>query len=223
MEYFHNTGFIDIETSGLPVKMVPGAKPGTMKKQQLDYETEFMDFPFIVAISWAVNDGEPQEFVLNPEGRIIPKEASDIHGITTEVAQKSDKKFVDVLPVMMRDLRETKVVVGHGLYFDTSIIKANVQKGVHGGKITVDHRIGIDDILHKYKRVDTMRSAAKMCRKWPTLSELHQKIFRQGFDCHSAAEDVRAVRRCYEWMLIKGIVPTWEELQEKAEKKEQMA
>ena len=56
--------------------------------------------------------------------------------------------------------------------------------------------------------------------KWPTLSALHQKLFRKGFDCHDAKADVEATRRCYEWLSKKGIIPTHAELLEKAKEKE---
>ena len=50
-----------------------------------------------------------------------------------------------------------------------------------------------------------MRAATNFCRipgprgyKWPTLQELHQKLFNEPFAAaHQALRDVRACSRCY--------------------------
>lgn len=213
----HKTLFIDIETTGLVPKIeVPGKRPGTTKKEQLPYETGYMQYPYIVSMAWAIDDEEPKYYVLNQEGREIPKEASDIHGITTEIADKSDMTFIEAAYLLLNDAKGSEIVVGHGLYFDTSIIKANFLR--HETPESFAYMV-LEDVLHKYKRIDTMRSTAKMMRKWPTLSELHLKLFRRGFECHNAKNDLEATRRCYKWLLKKGIVPTFEKLQEKAKEK----
>jgi DNA polymerase-3 subunit alpha len=45
--------------------------------------------------------------------------------------------------------------------------------------------------------------------KWPTLTELHKKLFGEGFeDAHDAAYDVRATARCFFGLLQNKVVPT---------------
>lgn len=216
MLYEHDTLFLDLESSGIPRIRVPGVKPGTTKWHNLDYKTDYLDFPFIVSFAWARNDGEVVHHILNPEGREIPKEASDIHGITTEIANKSKMVFGQAIEEFLDHSQGIEIVVGHGLYFDTSMVKANFLREMHTFGDNPLNFEYLTEIFHKHKRIDTMRSASKMCRKWPTLSELHQKLFRKGFDCHDAKSDLEATRRCYEWLHKKGIVPNFEELQEKA-------
>lgn len=224
MIYEHKTLFLDIETSGIPRIRVPGVKPGTTKWKDLDYKTEYMDFPHIVSIAWAINDGDPVYRILNQEGREIPKDATDIHGITTEMANESKSVFEPVILGFLSEVSDdVDIVVGHGLYFDTSIVKANVLRSIENKRLDQAEFEDITEILHKNKRIDTMRKTAKMMGKWPTLSELYMKLFRKGFQAHSAKEDVIATRRCYEWLLGKRIVPTFDELQEKAKEKEMSA
>ena len=45
--------------------------------------------------------------------------------------------------------------------------------------------------------------------KWPTLTELHQKLFGEGFgDAHDAAYDVSATARClFEMIRLQGDRP----------------
>jgi len=224
MKYEHKTLFLDIETTGLiPHRVVPGKRIGATRKEQFSYEDDYMDFPRIVSIAWAVNDGEVNHYILNQNGLDIPKEASDIHGITSEMANKSTIYFGDgaVLGTLLEEAGGSGVVVGHGLYFDTSIIKANVLREIKNNSLDKRDFDRTTTALHKDKRIDTMRSSAKMCRKWPTLSELHFKLFREGFTCHDAKSDVEATRRCYLWLLQKGIVPTYAELLERSVEKQE--
>ena len=102
-----------------------------------------------------------------------------------------------------------EVVVGHGLYFDTSIIKANalrLKKQELYEKLT--------ELLHKDKRVDTMQKTIKFCglKKYPKLGELYQKLFDEEFDGHCAANDVEATYKCYNRLvelnvLFKNVFP----------------
>lgn len=221
----HKTVILDVETDGLVKKMaVPGKKPGTTRQEQIPYETHFREYPHIVSIAWKIDEDETKEYILNQEGRKIPKEASDIHRITTEIANASPHFFTDAILEFIKDAEGSEIIVGHGIYFDTSIIKANVLRAI---VTEIPNRLlernafeKITEILHKHKRIDTMRKTCKMMRKWPTLSELHMKIFNQGFDAHKAGPDVEATKRCYDWLVRKGIVPTWEQLQEAAAEKE---
>lgn len=217
MEFEHKTLFLDCETSGLvPYHVVPGKRPHSTKKEQMPYETHFMHYPYIVSMAWAIDDEEPKCYILNQEGREIPKEASDIHGITTEIANESQKLFVDCILHFFRDAMGCEIVVGHGLYFDTSIIKASILREIDRKKLGRAAFENITDVLHKHKRIDTMRSSARMMKGWATLSELHFKIFRKGFKAHDNREDLEATRRVYKWLLNKKIVPDWEKLQKKA-------
>ena len=56
-----------------------------------------MDFPYIVSIAWSINDQEHIYRILNQEGREIPKEASDIHGITVDITNESKSVFEPVI------------------------------------------------------------------------------------------------------------------------------
>lgn len=207
----------DCETSGLiPHRIVPGKRPGTTRKEQLSYETDYKQFPYIVSLAWKVNDQPTKEFIVNQEGREIPKEVSDIHGITTEIANASKYSFAPVIMSFMVDLKDCDIIVGHNIFFDTSIIKANVRRESIRGKLPLLIVNEFNELLHKDKRVDTMRKGIKLCGgKWPKLTELYFKLFNENFEAHNAAEDVEATRRIYLELIKRGIVPSFEEMQEK--------
>ncbi len=66
-------------------------------------------------------------------------------------------------------------------------------------------RAGFKNQVEVKQRRCTMQSTTDFCRlpgpygyKWPTLNELHVKLFRESFSgAHRALVDVRACAKCY--------------------------
>lgn len=182
---------IDIETTGLPPK-------------DADYKIDFMKFPFIVTIAWKINDEDTKYFILNQEGVDIPEEAIKIHGITNEMARASHYTLMMVLIDLLSQAEGTNEIIGHNIFFDTSIIKANILRLIKSGITDQDFYDKFEELLHKDRRIDTMRKSIKFCNipgprgpKWPKLTELHQILFKQGFEAHNSKDDVEATHRCY--------------------------
>jgi DNA polymerase III epsilon subunit-like protein len=197
-----NTLFLDIETTGLPDK---GA----------NWETDFrLGFPHIVSISWIFQE-QVYDCILNQEGRTIPDEAIKIHGITSEVANKSEYFANQVLPIFIDNASQAEVIVGHNLYFDISIVKANLLRLYEHDPDFASIKEYICSALAKEKRIDTMQKSTKYCDikvpgtnriKWPSLVELHHKLFEESFDAHQSKNDVIATRRCYFELKKRGVL-----------------
>lgn len=196
----------DCETTGLPAK---GAK----------WESDFMHFPHIVQLSWHCSgENHIEDFIIRPEGYIIPKEATLIHGISHEKAMNEGTPLEVVLGLFIRDALRAVKVVGHNVYFDSSIIKANVLRismkkpDLQAYKWNEKIRIALD----KSKRICTMQKSIKFCSipfpsgrggiKWPTLIELHEKLFHESFPAHNSKEDVLATVRCFDRLVELGVI-----------------
>jgi len=184
------TCVIDLETSGLVPK-------------GLTYESDYMKFPWIYSIAWKINDEPAKEFIINQEGRIVSPEASKINGITQEMCNASPHHLDSVLQELLADGYDADYVIGHNLYFDTSIIKANVLKMFQEDQGFFN---SITDLLHKDKRIDTMRAGIPLVGKWPKLTELYKKLFREDFKAHSAGADCEACYRCYVKMVELDLI-----------------
>lgn len=178
---------LDIETTGLVPK---GA----------DYKTDFMKFPYIVSLSYKVNGDPTRTFIIN-HGQEVPAEATAIHGITTERCAASPFDLFDALVNMMTQAADADFIIGHNLYFDTSIIKANTLRMNQIGLFN-----DIEEFLHKDKRVDTMQKTAKFMGGWKSLSELHNRLFNVGFEAHQSHDDVEACHRCYHELVRIGVL-----------------
>ncbi len=189
---------LDVETTGIPAK-------------GLTYEQHYMQFPRILSMAWkCVKDGaesETFEYIVNQKGQPIPPEATKINGITDAMCESSQFDIFSVLIQFMMDADQADFIVGHNIYFDTSIIKANVLRIISGGQTPMDMFDKISDILHKDKRIDTMRAGIKLCGKWPKLTELHMKLFQEDFEgAHGSGADVEATYRCAKELARLGLI-----------------
>ena len=201
----------DLETTGVPAY---GA----------DYEKHFMDFPYIVTLAYKINAEPVKEFIINQEGRKIPPEATAIHGITDEMCDASPYLLRDVLSGMVGEAEGNDFSIGHNIYFDSSIVKANVLRLIEVERsrktdmnfeaLAKDFYGRLEHILRKECRIDTMKASTNFCAipgsrgyKWPKLIELHEKLFPgETFDAHSAGADVDACYRCYIKLKELGVI-----------------
>lgn len=184
--------FFDTETTGLFDKM--------------DWRTEYKKFPRIVTISWRLHGAEPRTFIVNQNGKKIPAEATAIHGITDRHA--NDPKLTQPLSFVLQEFmlaaEKADNIIGHNTYYDTSMVQAEVLRLFGKG-----HELSkvVEEVVHKDKRVCTMRAAmqlrvvagqdARVFKKWPTLTELHQFLFGTTFEAHNSIDDVLACEKCY--------------------------
>jgi len=72
----------------------------------------------MIQIAWILCDAQgnkidTQVHIIKPEGFIIPTEASNVHGITTEMANEQGIPLIEVLHQL------NHVVVQNGLYWST--------------------------------------------------------------------------------------------------------
>ena len=177
--------FFDTETTGLP-------------KYYKAPVSDSRNWPRLVQLAWLITDDQGTEYkrveyIIKPQGFAIPREAARIHGITTDRAQREGADLGAVLEEISADLAQALVLIAHNMDFDEKIVGAEFC------------RLGRTNHLEKKQKRCTMKSATDFCQlpgyygyKWPSLTELHRKLFREDFaDQHTAMADVRACAKCY--------------------------
>lgn len=187
--------YFDTETTGLPPK-------------NSNYETDFLQFPRIVWFAWSMN-GVGKSYIIKPEGFEIPEHTTAIHGISTDMALEKGVSIRAVLREFAIDAYCAEKIVAHNIYFDTSVIKSEILRLEHHHFQKLAW-----DAMDKSKRIDTMRSTMKFVdarnsnggMKFPSLEELHYKLFGTTFPAHSAKEDVEALIRCYDELIRLNIL-----------------
>jgi DNA polymerase-3 subunit epsilon len=180
--------FLDTETTGL-------AKDSS--KSPLDGNG---NWPDIVSICWIVYHGKKRErkeiHIIRPDGFIIPRESTKIHGISQVMAEKDGKSLKEVLTTFLYDVCDAHLVIAHNIEFDRNVL-------FHSFK----WRLGIDplqfwptsaEFCSMKESTDELRIPSKRRGdkgyKRPSLTELYISQFGVRFNgAHTADGDVEAL------------------------------
>lgn len=190
--------FFDVETNGLP-KIRNGA---------LD---DIDNWPRVVQISWAIFEETGQMIffknnIIQARDFTINADSTKIHGISQERSLNKGVSMRQVLSEINLDLEKISLIICHNIEFDIPTLYAEYLRN------------RIDTNLLTKKRFCTMKSPniVGFCQKpsstgsgykWPSLSELHEKLFGIHFeDSHNAIADVNACARCFFELKKRGII-----------------
>ena len=177
--------FFDTETTGIP-------------KNYKAPVSDLENWPRLVQVAWLVTDETGEEIssaehIVKPNGFTIPADAAKVHGITTDIALARGVDIKTALDAIIKDINLATMLIAHNIAFDEKILGAELL------------RAGYANYVDAKPRRCTMQSATDFCRlpgpygfKWPTLNQLHVKLFHESFsDAHRALVDVRACAKCY--------------------------
>ncbi len=189
--------FFDTETTGLPLSF-------NAPVSDLD------NWPRLIQLSWIVTTENGEElkrenYIIKPDGFTVPKEASDINGITTERAMSEGADLSLVLDAFVKDVKEAAMVIGHNVSFDQNIVGSELL------------RAGRKNVISNKPSCCTMKSTIDFCRipnpkkpeyfKYPRLQELHKKLFGTSFaNAHDSSADTEATRKCYFELKKQGLI-----------------
>ena len=186
--------FFDTETTGLP-------------KDYKAPASALYNWPRMIQLSWitAEEDGNiinENDHFIYPCGFLIPAEASQLNGITMDIAEDKGEPLMDVLSSFMCDVDSSSFVVGHNVSFDIHVVGAELI------------RCGRRDTLFAKPSICTMQSTIDFCAipgnygyRYPKLQELYKKLFGDEFkDAHNALSDIRATLKCYLEFKNRGII-----------------
>lgn len=178
--------FFDTETTGLP------------KNYQAPLD-DFLNWPRIVQIAWSLYDAdgnhwESFNYIIKPNGFVIPEEATKIHRISQEKAMAEGVELRQALEHFIRDVKSSAYLVAHNIDFDEKIVGSELL------------RENLENPVPQAAKICTMRASASVTRisngrggyKWPNLTELYRHLFQTSFpEAHDAVFDVRACAECF--------------------------
>ncbi len=190
----------DTETTGLPQDFsAPISNSG--------------NWPRLVQLAWQLHDDHgylihARNEIVYPDGFDIPFNAEKVHGISTEKARIEGRPLAKVLSEFHADVKQAKYGVGHNIRFDYNIVGAEFWR--------LEQQEEARQIMD-LPAIDTKNDATtRYCAipggkggrfKWPTLSELHHKLFEEPLDqAHNAAADVEATARSFFKLCILGVI-----------------
>lgn len=178
--------FFDTETTGLP-------------KNYKAPISDVNNWPRLVQLAYIITDEignkiATKDFIIKPNGFIIPSESCKVHGITTEIANEKGKDLDVVMKEFLQDIESCNIIVAHNYDFDSKIVGCEF------------HRLGMT--MPNKKSICTKEGTTNFCKlpnnygynsyKWPTLQELHYKLFGSNFEeAHNALIDIQATVKCF--------------------------
>jgi DNA polymerase-3 subunit epsilon len=179
--------FIDIETTGLD--------PNTCR---------------VVQVAWATYSNlgtleAKRDFIVKPEGYSIPAESTKIHGITNEFAIAVGKSIQKVLVELTKDIKKSATIVAHNAKYDLNVLINEFSRNNLGNPFS---ELILNSTTHKCI-ICTMISTLDYCaiphakfgKKYPSLTELYNKLFKSDFaEKHNARGDLEATVKCF-WEL----------------------
>lgn len=171
--------------------------------------TDFNNWPRVVQIAWQLHEPSGKlvsqgNRIVCPDGFSIPYNAEKVHGISTDRALREGLPLSDVMAEFLADVAKATIISGHNIEFDLNITGCELL------------RLGQDNVLPAKKIIDTKEVSTDYCAlpggkggrfKWPTLTELHTKLFGVPFaEAHDAAYDVDATARCFFGLVSQRVV-----------------
>ncbi|RNC79274.1 MAG: DNA polymerase III subunit alpha [Balneola sp.] len=184
----------DTETTGLP----------------RDYSapiTDLDNWPRLVQLAWQLHDHTGKlmssgNYIVKPEGFTIPFNSEKIHGISTKRAMEEGHDLEFVLLEFRKDINKAHFLIGHNVSFDEKVMGAEFLRKKVASGIMDTPKIDTKDESTEYCAIPGARGY-----KWPTLTELHKKLFGVDFDdAHDAAADVEATTRSFLELVRLGVI-----------------
>lgn len=187
----------DTETTGLPIDRY--APPD-----------DFKNWPYVVQIAWLLFDDEHKlieykNFYLR-QSIEIPADATNIHGITTEMMLEQGIEPSNVYADFKKAIDNTEYLIAHNIDFDISVVHCEFL------------RSGMKWDFPDNRMLCTMKTGIIFCKippqrngeyKWPKLTELYQKCFYPEYsmkifpdetsssNVHSANIDAALTAQCF--------------------------
>jgi DNA polymerase-3 subunit alpha len=173
--------------------------------------TDTSNWPRLVQLAYALYTAEGRMMetynrIIRPEGYEIPYDAEALHGISTEKALREGEDLGRVLDDFHRITFRCTHLIGHNVSFNEKIIGAEFFRKKGSNPLTIHSK---HCLMKKAEIVEFCALQPFMYGtfKWPTLPELHSKLFGMPYkETNDAARDLDVMVKCFLELLRKGII-----------------
>lgn len=188
--------FFDTETNG-------------MAKNFRAPVTDLDNWPRVTQLGWQLYDDNEnlineKSHLIKPDGWTIPKEKFFIdNNMSTERCEELGIPLREAVSEFLEDMKKAEYLIAHNMSFDDNVMGAEYI------------RLGLSP-ENEPKKICTMKETTNFCKmlpirygtyKWPTLTELHIKLFDEEFEgAHDALDDVKACARSFFELKKKEII-----------------
>lgn len=171
--------------------------------------------PHLVQLGAVLYDGRTPRVtisaIVKPEGYTIPTQASDVHGITTELALAVGipKQIVVATFTNLRAIADR--IVCHNLAFDQKVMASNIARigktPAHAGPSVFHCTMELSARIVNIPPTAKMLAAGFNKPKAPKLEEAYEFFFKEKFvGAHDALVDAQGAGRVFWELVDRGIV-----------------
>ena len=168
--------------------------------------TDTFSWPKLLHISWLLYDKagnltEEGDYRINPLSMELDPTALKLAGLTEDTLKADGTSIRIVLEEFCKVVDKSMYIFAFNLQYSENVILAELYRN------NMDHK------FMQAERFCLMRESTYFCRiagrdgsfKWPTLTELHAKLFKVGYEgAGNASKDIMAISRCFNKLLNLG-------------------
>ncbi len=179
--------------------LVFDATPARKPKSYKALTTETHAWPRMVHLSWILLNEElkpieDHDYIIQPEGISLTGAVSKFAKIDEDDIEKKAKDLVEVLKLFSEALDKATHVFAHNLKGNESIAGAEFVRKKMKNKLAYANSYCLMQESTWFCKIPSKTGGYK----WPTLNELHAKIFNKQYSpANNARADVIAATRCF--------------------------
>ncbi len=159
---------------------------------------DLFNWPRLIHLSWIVLDADLKpkhdfNFLIKPEGFSVTDAAKKQHHLLEENFEENGEKLKTVLEKFSEDVKACDYVFSHNLNYNEGIVGSEFYRCSMSSPL-----IAADKYCLMHEGTYYCKIPGKRGYKWPTLQEMHSRVFQQGFTpANNARADVIAATRCF--------------------------
>jgi DNA polymerase III epsilon subunit-like protein len=166
----------DTETTGLPIG-----------EDSVNEESTLENWPKIVQLSYILYNPTTMEIIsqseegndiirLKPDQYPIPKESSEVHGITDEISMSQGRPIEVAIGEFIDAFNKSNSLVAHNIQYDINVVCAELLRLIRSTNIDETKKNDYNGVYKKLKGldpdfapeiIDTLVLAKKPCNVWP--------------------------------------------------------
>jgi DNA polymerase III epsilon subunit-like protein len=190
----------DTETTGLPQRDEKGKSPSL-------YDTT--KWPYIIQFSYILYDIDKNKILVNHDHVIklakhvvISPESTAIHGISREKSEREGIPLEEALELFHISMMNADIVIAHNLSFDKQVVIVECIRHKRAApfkfKMPEQYFCTMKNTVDLCKIEAISKKDGKKFLKYPTLSELHNKMFGViPENTHNSLVDILVCLRCF--------------------------
>lgn len=159
---------------------------------------DLFNWPRLLHLSWILLDQDLKpihdyDCLIAPQGFTPKADAYTQHHIDVEKVKERGVSLKEALEKFNEDVRAAEYVFAHNLNYNEGIVGSEFYRASMPSPL-----IAADKYCLMHEGTYYCKIPGKRGYKWPTLQEMHSRVFKQGYSpSNNARTDVIAAARCF--------------------------